>query len=47
MLYGSQYETGSSIKTSGLDNLYKKDVPCAVCRRTGRSSVLMIPGKCF
>ena len=45
MLYGVEYETDSSAKPSGLDNLYNKDVPCAVCRRRGKSSVLMIPGK--
>jgi hypothetical protein len=28
-----------------LDNFHNKDVPCAVCRRRGKSSVLMIPGK--
>ena len=45
VLYGAEYETGSSTKPSGLDNLYQKDVPCSVCRRKGKSSVLMIPGK--
>ena len=33
VLYGAEYETGGSKKLSGLDNLYEKDVPCAVCRR--------------
>jgi hypothetical protein len=47
VLYGAEYHTGSSMKISGYDNLYQKDVPCAVCRRRGRSSVLMIPGKRF
>ena len=47
VLYGVEYETDSSAKPSGLDNLYNKDVPCAVCRRRGKSSVLMIPGRCF
>ena len=47
VLYGAEYHTGSSMKTSGLDNLYQKDVHCAVCRRVGKSSVLMIPGKTF
>ena len=48
VLYGAEYETGGSYKTSGLgDNLHNKDVPCAVCRRRGKSSVLMIPGKRF
>ena len=47
VLYGAEYQTSSSSKPSGLDNLYEKDVPCAVCRRRGKSSGLMIPGKCF
>jgi hypothetical protein len=47
VLYGAEYETGGSSKAYGLDNLYQKEVPCAVCRRRGRSSVLMIPGKHF
>ena len=47
VLYGAEYETGSSTKPSGLDNLHEKDVPCSVCRRKGKSSVLMIPGKSF
>jgi hypothetical protein len=47
VLYGAEYETSSSTKPSGLDNLYEKDVPCSVCRRKGKSSVLMIPGKGF
>ena len=45
VLYGGEYETFP--KTSGLDKLQEKDVPCAVCRRRGKSSVLMIPGKRF
>ena len=45
VLYGAEYQTGSSAKPSGLDNLNKKDVPCAVCRRAGMSTILMIPGK--
>ena len=45
VLYGAEYETGGSYKTSGLgDNLQNKEVPCAVCRHRGKSSVLMIPG---
>jgi hypothetical protein len=47
VLYGAEYETGGSAKTSGLDNLHEKDVPCAVCRRRGMSTILMIPGKRF
>ena len=46
VLYGAEYETGGSYKLSGFgDNLYQKDVPCAVCRRKGKSYVRMIPGK--
>ena len=47
VLYGTEHQVGGSIKPSGLDNSNNKDVPCAVCRRRGKSSVLMIPGKRF
>ena len=47
VLYGAEYEVGGSRKPSGLDNLQDKDVPCAVCIRRGKFSVLMIPGKRF
>ena len=47
MLYGAEYDVGSSREPSGLGNLHDKDVPCAVCRRRGKSSVLMIPRKYF
>jgi len=47
VLYGAEYETSSSLKPSGLDTLFQKDVTCAVCKRRGKSSVLMIPGKHF
>jgi hypothetical protein len=47
VLYGAEYEVDGNSKPSGLDNLHDKDVPCAVCRRRGKSSVLMIPGKRF
>ena len=47
VLYGAEYEVDGSSKPSGLDNLHDKDVPCAVCRCRGKSSVLMIPGKRF
>ena len=47
VLYGAEYEISGSSKPSGLDNLHDKDVPCAVCRRRGKSSVLMIQGKRF
>ena len=40
VLYGTEYETGGS-------ELRNKDVPCAVCKRKGKSSVLMIPGTYF
>ena len=45
MLYGAEYEVGGSREPSGLGNLHDKDVPCAVCRCRGKSSVLMIPCK--
>jgi hypothetical protein len=45
VLYGAEYEVSRSSKPSGLDNLHDKDVPCAVCRRRGKCSVLMIPGE--
>jgi hypothetical protein len=44
VLYGAEYEVGGSRKPSGFGNLHNKDVLCAVCRRRGKSSVLMIPG---
>ena len=48
VLYGAEYEVkGSKKPSSGFDNLEDKDVPCAVCRRRGHSSVLMIPGTLF
>jgi hypothetical protein len=47
VLYGAEYEVGGSRKPSGFGNLHNKDVLCAVCRRRGKSSVLMIPGKCY
>jgi len=47
VLYGAEYEVTGSQKPSGFDNLHSKDIPCAVCRRRGKSSVLMIPGKTF
>ena len=45
MLYGAEYRGDGSPKLSGLDTLSLKDIPCAVCRRRGKSYVLMIPGK--
>jgi hypothetical protein len=47
VLYGAEYEVGSSREPSGLGNLHDKDIPCAVCRRRGKYFVLMIPGKHF
>ena len=44
VLYGAEYEVRGIYKTSGFDNLPDKDVPCAVCKRRGKSYVLMIPG---
>ncbi|VDI73848.1 Hypothetical predicted protein [Mytilus galloprovincialis] len=45
-LYGAEYQIHSSTKPSGLPaSLGEKEVPCAVCRRNGKVSVLMIPGK--
>ena len=45
VLYGAEYETSASTKPFGFGNLYEKDVHCSVCRRRGKSYVLMIPGK--
>ncbi|CAG2245119.1 CES2 [Mytilus edulis] len=43
-LYGAEYEIHANTKPSGLPaSLAEKEVPCAVCRRNGRVSVLMIP----
>ena len=47
VLYGAEYQVESTTKLSGLGNLVQKDVPCAVCRRIGKSSVFMIPGTRF
>jgi len=48
VLYGAEYEVSGSSKPSGFGaNLHNKEVTCAVCRRRGKSSVLMIPGKRF
>ena len=47
-LYGAEYEVSGSSKPSGFgDNLQENDVTCALCRRRGKSSVFMIPGKRF
>ena len=42
VIYGAEYQVADNRKPSGLDNLHDKDVPCAVCRRRGKSSVFMI-----
>ena len=47
VLYGAEYEVGGSSKPSGFGNLHDQDVPCAVCKRRGKFSVLMIPGTSF
>ena len=45
-LYGAEYEVTSSNKPSWLSaSLYNTEVPCAVCIRQGKSSMIMIPGK--
>ncbi|XP_076110830.1 short-chain collagen C4-like [Mytilus galloprovincialis] len=45
-LYGAEYDVVSSNTPAGFrSNMYQKEVPCAVCRRTGKFSVLMIPGR--
>jgi hypothetical protein len=48
VLYGAEYQVSGSSKPPGfVDKLHDKEVTCAVCRRRGKSSVLMIPGKRF
>jgi hypothetical protein len=42
VLYGVEYD--SSVFPTGFPNLYEKEASCAVCRRKGKSSILMIPG---
>ena len=44
VLYGAEYSVNGNSKPSGFGDLHNKDVPCAVCRPRGKSSVLMIPG---
>ncbi|VDI27246.1 Hypothetical predicted protein [Mytilus galloprovincialis] len=39
-MYGSEYEDNYF-----GPNMFQKDVPCAVCRATKASSIMMIPGK--
>ena len=38
VIYGAKYQAADSRKTSELDNLHDKAVPCAVCRHRGKSS---------
>ena len=42
VLYGVEYET--YVSPTGFPNVYQKEASCAVCRRKGKSSTLMIPG---
>ena len=42
VLYGVEY--GTSVLPTGFPKLYQKEASCAVCRRKGKSSILMIPG---
>ena len=42
VLYGTEHDTGGSAKPSGLDNVFKKDVPCVVYRRTSKRVMLYI-----
>ncbi|VDI73846.1 Hypothetical predicted protein, partial [Mytilus galloprovincialis] len=45
-LYGAEYYINSGTKPSGLTgSLFQKEVPCAVCRRKEKVSVLMIAGR--
>ena len=47
VLYGDEYEVKGNNKPSGFGNLNEQDIACTVCRRRGKSSVIMIPGTCF
>ena len=47
VLYGAEYQVESSAKLAVFANMLQQDVPCDVCRRKGKSSVFMIPGKRF
>jgi len=42
VLYGVEYD--APVYPTGFPNVYQKEASCAVCRRKGKSSVLMIPG---
>jgi len=43
VLFGVEYD--ASVFPTWFPNLLQKEVSCAVCRRRGKSAVLMIPGK--
>jgi len=42
VLYGVEYD--APVYPTGFPNLHQKEASCAVCRRKGKSSVIMIPG---
>ncbi|CAG2225278.1 unnamed protein product [Mytilus edulis] len=45
-VYGSEYRLSSSVKPSGwYEYMANMEVPCSVCSKTRRSTVLMIPGQ--
>ena len=45
-LFGAEYQVEVPNSPTGFSrNLHDKEVTCSVCRRTGKTSVLMIPGK--
>ncbi|CAC5367409.1 unnamed protein product [Mytilus coruscus] len=46
-IFGSEYEISEGRKPYGWSStdLKQKEVPCAVCRKSGKSTVVMIPGR--
>lgn len=47
-LYGAEYQIFKDRQPSGMSlSLGNKEVPCAVCNRKRKSSLLMIPGESF
>jgi hypothetical protein len=47
-LYGAEYQLFKDRQPSGMSlSLGNKEVPCAVCNRKRKSSLLMIPGESF
>ena len=45
-VYGTEYQTDSSYQLPAKFTTFReKEVPCAVCYRKGKSSVIIIPGK--